>query len=107
MRRFLTACALGASMLVSLGCCATLDSTITAAKGSVRDLRTVRAKVVPMLPIDDVKIGNQTWTVRGLWDNRLAAMIVRERSIVAGLTGDKTFDVRAASAEEGVTQEPR
>ena len=107
MRRFLLACVLVASTLVSLGCCATLDATKRAALGTIRDLRTIRAEVIPQLPDGDVEIGAKTWTLRGLWDNRLGAMIVRERSIVAGIESDKSFDIFMVAKEEGVTTEPR
>lgn len=107
MRRFLTACVLVALMLVSLGCCSTDDAIKTAVEGTIRDLRIVRKQVVTMLPDEDVTVGGKVWTLRGLWDNRLGAMIVRERSIVAGLDGDKEFSTKKVTTEEGVTKEPR
>ena len=107
MRRFLLACALAVSTLAVLGCASTDDATRKAALGTIRDLRIIRAKVIPQLPDGNVEVGTKTWTTRGLWDNRLGAMIVRERSIVAGIEGDKTFDTIKVAAEEGVTKEPR
>lgn len=107
MRRFLTACALAALTLAALGCCSTSDAMQKAAEGTIRDLRIVRQEVVTKLPDGEVEVGGKTWTVRGLWDNRVGAMIVRERSIVAGLKGDKDFDTTKAASEEGVTKEPR
>jgi len=107
MRRFLTAGALAASMLAILGCCATLDATTRAAQGTIRDLRIIRAELVTQLPDRDVQIRDQVWTLRGLWDNRLGAMIARERGIVAGLAGDRSFDTKAVAHEEGVTSAPR
>lgn len=107
MRRFLTACVLVASMLASLGCCGTYDATKIAAQGTIRDLRIVRKQVVTQLPDGEVQVGGKTWTVRGLWDNRLGSMIARERSIIAGLDRDKTFDIVKVATDEGVTKEPR
>ncbi len=107
MRRFLLACALAVSTLTVLGCASTSDATRKAAQGTIRDLRIIRAKVIPQIPDGPIKIGTKTWTKHGLWDNRLGAMIVRERSIVAGLDGDKTFDTVKVAKEEGVTKEPR
>ena len=107
MTRFLTAFVLGALMLASVGCLSIDDSIRKAASGTIRDLRIVRAEVVSQLPYGEVVIGDKTWTLRGIWDNRLAAMIVRERSIVAGIDKDKSFDTVKVSKEEGVTKEPR
>lgn len=107
MRRLLTAVASSILATLCLGCFTTSEATLAAAKGNTRDLRTVRAKLVPMLPEGDVEIIDKTWTIRGLWDNRIAAMIVRARSIEAGLTNDKSFDTTTAANEEGVTKEPR
>ena len=107
MRRFLIACVLVASTLAAVGCSTTDDAIRKAAQGTIRDLRIVREQVVTQLPDGNVEVGGKTWTVRGLWDNRLGAMIVRERSIVAGIDGDKTFDTIKVATEEGVTVEPR
>jgi hypothetical protein len=107
MRRFLIACVLAVLTLAAVGCHSTDDATRKAALGTIRDLRVVRSQVVTQLPDGDVMVGGKTWTVRGLWDNRLAAMIVRERSIVAGIDGDKKFSTAKAATEEGVTKEPR
>lgn len=107
MRRFLTACVLVALMLVSLGCCTTDESITTAVDGTIRDLRIIRAQVIPQIPDGEIKIGDKTWTIHGLWDNRIGAMIVRERSIAAGLVSDKKFSTEKVTTEEGVTKEPR
>ena len=107
MRRFLLAFALVASTLAAVGCSTTDDATRKAALGTIRDLRIIRAEVIPQIPNGDVEIGGKTWTKHGLWDNRLGSMIVRERSIVAGIDGDKSFDTATTATEEGVTKEPR
>ena len=107
MRRLLTACVLVVSMLGGLGCHSITESTIKSAKVTLQQLRTVRSEVVPMLSTDPVEIGTKTWTVRGLWDNRLAGMIVNARSTIAGMKRDKGFDTVRAAGEEGVTKEPR
>ena len=107
MRRALTALALTILVLSCIGCFSASDATLTAAKGNTRDLRTIRKQVIPMLPVGEVPVGTETWTIRGLWDNRIATMIVRSRSIEAGITGDKAFDTTTAAGEEGVTKEPR
>lgn len=107
MRRILIAGVLVVSTLATLGCCSTVEATKKAAQGTIRDLRIIRAEVITQIPNAEIQIGGKTWTAHGLWDNRLGAMIVRERSIVAGLDGDRAFDTAQASSEEGVTQEPR
>ncbi len=105
--RWLTACVLAASTLASLGCCGTDDAIKHAAEASIRDLRSLRSELVPLLPEQSIEVGDKTWTLRGLWDNRLGAMVVRERSLLAGLTTDRSFDTETVAREEGVTQEPR
>lgn len=97
MRRFLTAGALAASMLASLGCCGTLDATKKAAAGNTRDLRLMRDEMVELLPVD----------AQSIWDRRLVAFIVRGEAIEAGLSGDKQFDVKASKAKEEARREPR
>jgi hypothetical protein len=95
------------TILTGVGCCTTSDALTTAAKGNTRDLRIIRSKMVPLLPEQEVEVGDKTWTLRGLWDNRMASFIVKARSIEAGLAEDKTFDTVQAAKEEGLTQEPR
>ena len=95
------------TILTGAGCCTASDALATAAQGNTRDWRIVRSKMVPLLPDQQVEVGDKTWTLKGLWDNRLASFIVKARAIEAGLAEDKTFDVVTAAKEEGLTQAPR
>ena len=107
MRRALTSVHVVTMAMLFAGCCTTTDALKAAAKGNTRDLRILRTQVVTQLPTDEIEVGGKMWTVRGIWDNRIASFIVKARSIEAGLAKDKSFDVKQASEEEGVTKTPR
>lgn len=107
MRRVLSALTACTLAILLAGCCTPNDALKRAASGNTRDLRLIRSEVITQLPTTEVEIGDKTWTLRGLWDNRIAAFLVRARAIEAGLADDKSFDTKQAAKEEGVTTTPR
>lgn len=81
------------------------DATLRAAEGNLNSLELMQRELPPLLPddvVEDRPDNPNRRSVRAFWARRLASYVVRARSVVAGLKGDKGFSARAEAEKEGL-----